>query len=338
MLSVTQAPSVKVVDIFSFVKGVQAYEENIHHGTYYNLNPKHQRHVIHDDLWKCSIITSLFTFKDIPAVYFHDTTDPISGSKVYESLDGKQRCAAIYEYCSNQFTFQHKGNQILPIEMEGMVGKYFNELSVKQVNYINSFELVIRYYNFTFTPKQIEAFFRLHQEQKATSSGEFLNSGSSQLRDQISELLDDIDVKYAVSSYIRNNRRCAQLTSVAYIAHMFTCRDDDRYIDLRNDQLYKWWAQTKKFEPEEIRFIKEHIIRISEFMDDVQMGFRFSKGNYCGVSWFLLKNRSPMIDSFTKHYYIRGFSFPSKFTLGCIQCTMPRYEYMVEMYIENIMA
>ena len=330
MNSVEQAPSVKVVDIFSFVEGVRAFEDNTYHGTYYNLNPKHQRGVIHDNTWKCGIIISLFTFKDIPTVYFHDVTDSESGMKTYESLDGKQRCSAIYEYCTDQFPFT-KNKTLIPKEMEGMAGKYYSELTVKQMNYINSFEMVIRYYNFTLSPLQIEAFFRLHQESKATSSGEFLNSGSSRLRNQISDMVRDEDVKHALESFVRNNKRCTQLTAAAIITHMYSCRDDDEYFDLKNEQLYKWWANSGTFSTKDIVCIKSHIIRIAEFMEEVQMGYRFSKGNYCGVSWFLLKEKDAAA-GFAKQYEINGFSFPTNFTLGSPHFTMPRYDYMLEMY------
>jgi len=335
MNSVMQAPSAKVVDIFSFVEGVKAFQDDIKHGVSYNLNPKHQRGVIHDNNWKCSVITSLFTFKDIPAVYFHDATDPNSGNKIYESLDGKQRCSAIYEFCTNQFPFQKQDSKtLLPTEMEGMIGKYFKDLTVKQVNYVNSFELVLRYYNFTFSPLQIEAFFRLHQEQKATSSGEFLNSGASGLRNQISELIQDTEVKSALESFVRNNKRCTQLTATAIIAHMFICRHDDEYDDLKNIQLYKWWASSITFDTDEINTIKLHIIHIAEFMKNVHMTYRYSKGNYCGVSWFLLKSMD-MVAGFVKQHEVNGFSFPTNFTLGSHHCTMPRYDYILEMYDDD---
>ena len=116
--------------MYHFVEGVKAHEASQLNITQYNLNPEHQRHVLHNDLWKSNIIMSLFTFKDTPAVYFHETTDDEYPGNVYESLDDKQRCSAIYENFA-LINFISKWMKERRAVFCGMYGRFFSELTPK---------------------------------------------------------------------------------------------------------------------------------------------------------------------------------------------------------------
>jgi hypothetical protein len=331
---IKDAPRGKIIDVYHFVEGVKAHEAgrqlNI---TQYNLNPEHQRNVLHNDLWKSNIIKSLFTFKDIPAVYFHETTDDEYPGNVYESLDGKQRCSAIYEYCTDQFNFKVDASKksTLPDEMHSMHGKFFSELTPKQQNYINAFEMVFKIYHCRFNVEQIEEFFRLHQEQKSTTTGEYLNSSCLPLRTQLQPLTSS----EWMNNIFDTNNRLEKLTGIAYISYMYSCRFDNTYIDLLPAQIKIWWGRTQIFSDDDLRSIEGQVISISHFMDCINMNQKQRKvrGNYLAISWFIQKCSERVISKFIDKHQHMGFNFPVFDDLtGKGQYTNKKYEYMLETF------
>ena len=59
-----------------------------------DLDPAHQRGVVHDTEWQSLVLHSGIVEGDIPEVYFHERGD----TKIWESLDGKQRSSAVVGY------------------------------------------------------------------------------------------------------------------------------------------------------------------------------------------------------------------------------------------------
>ena len=92
----------------------------------YELNPEHQRDVVHDDIWQSGIINSALSIGDIPQVYFH-TVIKEDGSSIRESLDGKQRCMSIIRFIDNKYKFNPKS--IVWDINQNMVGKYYKDLT-----------------------------------------------------------------------------------------------------------------------------------------------------------------------------------------------------------------
>ena len=85
----------------------------------YDIEPEHQRNVVHDVFWKQSLIKSVFTNGLIPTTYWHIVTDE-NGRCMHENLDGKQRISTLIEYKNNKFKYN---------------GQYYDGLSVSLQNY-----------------------------------------------------------------------------------------------------------------------------------------------------------------------------------------------------------
>ena len=144
----------------------------------YDINPAHQRNVVHNLQWKRGIIDSCFGIApaDIPATYWQprDTPDRV----IWESVDGKQRITAIIEFIGNEFTWR---------------GKYYShetKPSLKRVEKkrFDNFSITLKKANRALTPKELANSFKKFQQTKTTKLGEILHATKGEL----SELIDAI--------------------------------------------------------------------------------------------------------------------------------------------------
>ena len=134
----------------------------------YNLNPEHQRDVVHNDEWKSGIIRSSLKFGDIPPVYFHTKTDD-TNLNTYDSLDGKQRCSAIIEYMKNEFEYKCT-------YPESFYRKKYDQLSSVDKQKFNNCKIDTKIHNTEMSLEDIQEFFADRQSHKTTTLGEHLNS------------------------------------------------------------------------------------------------------------------------------------------------------------------
>ena len=98
----------------------------------YNLNPEHQRHVVHSEAWQGEIIKSFLKYNILGAPTFH--TRIIDGRHVYESLDGKQRCISITKFMNNElkvdFTNTYfESSYTKPVSYEELTEDHKSEIS-----------------------------------------------------------------------------------------------------------------------------------------------------------------------------------------------------------------
>jgi hypothetical protein len=163
-----------VVTFKDFTSGVRPDEGK---PATYDLDPIHQRNVVHTDEWQADIIDSGLRFGMIPTVYFHTRVTP-EGRKIKESLDGKQRCSAVVRFLSNEFRIKLPEHNIT-------IPTYFKDLPEQLRYQIEDCNLDLKICSTTLAKQQIEDFFNRAQKTKKTTPGEFLNSCTSSYRRRV---------------------------------------------------------------------------------------------------------------------------------------------------------
>lgn len=145
----------------------------------YELDPPHQRNVVHDSDWKSAILSSALKAGDIPATYWHPSSkDP----NVRESLDGKQRCCAILDYMNNKYAYTLQ-------DIAGMKGKFYKDLPKEIQGELNACSLNMLVASRRQSESEIAEFFARRQETKRTTCGEHLNACvNAQLRKELTML------------------------------------------------------------------------------------------------------------------------------------------------------
>jgi len=150
---------------------IRSWVEAVNRGLY-DLNPPHQRNVIHNDKWKSAIIDSIIIGRPIGNPEFDTVKNPITGLRKKRSLDGKQRGMAPVGLVNNDYIY--KGC------IESMKGKYFRDMPQIWKDHILDQKISIFVTQETLSDKEVTEHFRLKQETKKTSTGEKLNSVLSQ--------------------------------------------------------------------------------------------------------------------------------------------------------------
>ncbi len=140
----------------------------------YDINPTHQRNVVHLQEWKDELITSIFQPPNaIPETWWHPVYDT-SGKLFYESVDGKQRTSTIYDFYKGLIKWK---------------GRQFSEMNQQDQNEFRSHKLSLRIANRTLTPTELARIFEKLQRVKQTTLGEVLHSQRFRLTEQIEEVI-----------------------------------------------------------------------------------------------------------------------------------------------------
>ena len=147
----------------------KSFVEQVRDGTY-DLNPEHQRDVVHNDSWQSEVVKYLMDGKPLGCPEFDTVLDEDRIPK-YRSLDGKQRCSAIVRFMTNQYVF--KSN------IPGIKGKYFKDWSREWRKHLERSQFAISQSEDTFTDDEVSEFFMTKQNTKTTKTGEKLNSINS---------------------------------------------------------------------------------------------------------------------------------------------------------------
>ena len=134
-----------------------------------DLDPPHQRNVVHNNIWQSGIIESLILGTPIGTPEFD--TFRYNGRNILRSLDGKQRAMAALRYINNKYKFKTT-NTLL----EQMNNKLFNELPTQLQDYIMDIPFEIKITKGTLTDNEINSHFQKKQETKQTSAGEKFHS------------------------------------------------------------------------------------------------------------------------------------------------------------------
>ena len=243
-------------------------------------------------------------------MYFHVRMDDDRKKKVLESLDGKQRCCALYEYMNNEFAFKMQRGYNYPKEMENMNGKFYDQLTYEQKDKIASYTMCMKIFEDTFTCEQIRDFFMSRQRQTTTTSGEFLNSSGVPIILQLSEMIrDDSDfAKMFYDNYDGHNKRKKDVEHITNMAYMYKHRHNAHPSDPDINQIYDWVQDMTVFDEEEVLNFKKAVIGLTRLTSAIMLSKSNSKKNYSPFMWFYLKNDTSTVKEF-EDYFSDGFRY-----------------------------
>ena len=243
-----------------------------------DLDPAHQRGVVHDIGWQSHVLHSGLYEGDIPEVYFHERER--REGKVLESLDGKQRCSAVIGYLSDHYAYAGA-------EPEEMRGRKFSELSESLQNTLKQqCTLRMRIAKQTLTDEQIQRFFQKRQNAKTTSTGEHLNSCiTSPLLKPLLELMKEEEVAAHLQTISRTNKRHNYLEMLTRIAR---CYSESEKIDCSQATLISWFVSDLAGADQALMLAV--VRKTLAVLADSQLPSRNSKSTYLAVAAYLVQD------------------------------------------------
>lgn len=189
---------------------------------YYNLDPEHQRNIVHNNEWKEHLIQTIFTTGLIPTTYWHENNNK------RESLDGKQRISTILEFKKNKFKYN---------------GKTYDDLSDKHKRHFDTFKLGLGICNRTLSKEEIHNIFEKLQVVKKTSLGEVLNSTYNEnLKNQVLDYLDELSFINKNKNFLKKNYRFEQQEIIAWTLY-FTYKKPDYDYALEQIDIKEFWNE-----------------------------------------------------------------------------------------------
>lgn len=199
---------------------------------YCDLDPPHQREIVHDLQWKQGIISSIMgeAPADIPALRWHPVKGG-GGRKIRVSLDGKQRLSAIIEFKENNFKWR---------------GKYYKHdnlpsLSPEERTRVDDFKIINKTTNRTLTPEEILNSFNKFQQTQQTRLGERLHAVTGgTLSVEMDKIMDEH--KIAINTLFSEKLQKRFHPLEIYVKCFFYFRFG---IDVRaeNDSIQKMWER-----------------------------------------------------------------------------------------------
>jgi hypothetical protein len=224
----------------------------------YNLNPEHQRDVVHDAEWQRNIILSLLNFNALPCVYFHAKPNQ-DGTRTFESLDGKQRCSAINNFMTNVIAVNFDDVSNFGDHRYGK-SVTFGDLNSRHKHILaNEVLFDIKIARDALPAEGVKTFFQMYQESRKTTLGEHLNSSiNSPMRATINNLLQNGDI---FSPTFKNKRHShlEMLARMAYVEHASRTPAIDRF-DPTPAVIKQWWDESAGELPDNfIRWVRATI-------------------------------------------------------------------------------
>ena len=258
----------------------------------YDLNPEHQRNVVRDIMWKSGIIQSILEEGDIPPIYFHTRWDDDQQIR-FESLDGKQRSSAIYEFMSDKYPYTESSP-------EGMRGKKYSEIPTIYQSMLKQFTIPMRICTRTMTPIEIQKFFKKRQDHKVTTKGEHLNSLiSAPLRPIVNNFIENN--KDNIEIIIKKNDRFQWNEFVIPMLYIFINKHDEKYLNVKPGALKIWYADTPILEEPEITKFNKSALELIKLLADSRCTLRNIKS--CIVPLFKLFNEYAFVDNLPRIPY-----------------------------------
>lgn len=246
----------------------------------HNLNPPHQRDVVHSDKWKSDVLHSAMFDGDIPDVYFHPRTLD-DGTEQLESLDGKQRCSAINDYLNDDFVYKMD-------EPSFMKNRKFSELPKPFQDFIShGCKVTSRIANRTLTPSEIQSFFQKRQNFKKTTGGEHLNSCiTSKIHDSVKNYIEQNGERLEKAGFKKNDRH--QYTeAISYILRVYK-HHGNFTTDCNTTKLRQWFNSMNPLDNNEEMAFKL-VDNTLDMLAHIQVkGGNSSKNAYISCAWFIM--------------------------------------------------
>lgn len=261
-----------------------------------NLNPPHQRGLVHSRAWQEGIIGSIFVIKMIPPVYFHTVYDHARNLYVDENIDGKQRLTAIAQYCNNEYKYT------LP-DVPELYNKYFDQLTEKQQQTIKSFKLYVIKYPETLSKEQIEYLFSRFNNTKPTKIGEKLNACMDSTAYPLIKKMVDEGAMDVIQPCNNRNQHMESASRMAYMLFEHTLKG------LSNEALYEWFHNVS-YAPTDADRLAQHIREVSKLMTALDVKNKNAKGHYLSLLWFLLNHDPSDVELLRRKGANGRFTFP----------------------------
>ena len=216
-------------------KSLEDFKNGIDRGTY-TLDPPHQRGDIYSDKWKSGVVVSLWNTGFIPPPEFH-----LRSGNVYESLDGKQRCLALYQYVSNNYAIKHSDAP------DWLKNKTFEQLDEEEKNQILHVQVNIQVYTREYTPEEVTKIFRDRQMTEKTTLGELINS-NPQTEGFMTVYLRNISKQKSIDEGFQGiwgnkDSRKDKLARIGEAAFTWS-KHKENWAQLPNKKLHEWQANT----------------------------------------------------------------------------------------------
>ena len=220
----------------------------------YDLNPVHQRNVVHNLKWKRNLIKSIFEPPcAIPETWWHPVTDT-EGNNILTSVDGKQRITAIQEFRNGVFRWNDA---------------YFLDLSPADKNHFLNHRLSVRIANRTLIESEIHRTFSILQMTKKTTTGEVVNSETGPFRSCIAEMIKSHES--FLKRIFRNDKRNLIIETYSKAFNLWYRLEHDMAL---------------KFEPGDVVYINH---KVSENWQEENENINFSKfGELILTTWEIL--------------------------------------------------
>jgi len=301
----------------------------------YDLSPKHQRQVVHTDKWQAAIITNFLRFNNLSAVTFH-TRDKPDGSQIFESLDGKQRCTAVYRFMKDQLAVDFSGTCFDDATYNNKTT--FKKLTLPHQHIMeNRILLEAKIAQCKFSDQMIAEFFQGAQEHRKTSLGEHLNSCMmSPLRVPLLAVQDEIVVLLDI--LIPSNNRHAHLEMLTRLAYVRWAKDHSAVkFDPSPSIIKKWFIK----EDGKIKdSFKKSVKLMLELLDQGHIEQKQSKGTFLPLYKWMLENVwNKDVIVVAKLEFLKNKLKDGKITFknvaGCHDASASRYNQLLECMAED---
>ena len=283
----------------------------------YNLDPIHQRNVIHPEAWKADIIDSLICVGDIPGVYFHPVGEHGATS---DSLDGKQRLSAIVEFFDGTVKYN---------------GKYFKDHSEATQIKFKQTPVNIITASRQLKPEEIEKFFLSRQNSLTTKIGEKLNSQITTIaRKFLTTILKE---GKASSSDLYNNLNKIKPTNIRFEHLEILTRllytwlhHKSKKIDIDGEKkIIKWFVDVDRSILEKKDKFKGDVEKLLELLVNLNINYSGSKNIYIPFFAAILTEAGNAVKIAT--YYQNGNKFNFGDVGGNHNIAKKRYEEIINI-------
>lgn len=295
-----------------------------------DMNPEHQREVVHTDEWQGQIILSAITTGDIPELYFDEVLGE-DGVIIKRSLDGKQRGTAIVRFINGDIPFPKKA-KISDSRIQCLAGKKITDLTPQNQSVIKNLKIHYKVANRMLTDDEVTEFFLKRQNTKVTKHGEFLNSNLSSNKRNfiIKDMLERPDVESAMDIYRHKIpgtlKRSGDLELIAKCLYHYTHMETNHRIDVSIGKLKTWWSSRDEIDNlTKVRFIARFLDTIA-FIDEYSIA-NPGKSVLLPIFAYICKYRA---DMYLRAYFTHHKKFEGD-VAGDHGASRARFEFLVSL-------
>ena len=238
------------VSVKTFVDG---YENGV-----YDLNPQHQRNVVHNNKWQSDIVMSILHGMPLSTPEF-DTCQYIDGENMgceyFRSLDGKQRLSSIVRMVRNEYKMICDDVNLKPL----INGKTFEEWPPICQNCLLNKQFAIAITEAKLNNKEVSSYFDKKQNTKKTSTGEAFNAILTQRVEIIRNMTRTLPYP---EDKISNDTRFKFLELTTRCAWAYINKDSIKNIDPDKVKLQNFLKQTGEDDIVVFRDCQERISHI----------------------------------------------------------------------------